>query len=501
MLKESFLNIINIKTISLLFLVLILIFRQASPNENQTFEGNFKDVNLKNLLYFITSKLTDNYIIEVEEDKKISITFKNTTLKQALETIVKYAELEIIKINNNTFLIVPKNKASLYKQKQKIVIQLVYTPADYVRNVLYSQEKDTTILVDNFSNSLIIETPVDKVKKTAELVKIFDRPNSEVTTKVYKLDNAKSTEILPIINNSIYIFQEPIIKEQIKINADERTNSIIVTAPKFVINHIEELLSSLIDKKLPQVMIDVQVVELNKDKMKDLGIYPGDNSNLTTLVEEEPTSASSRQISGGGTSGATNPVIVFVKSDKISFPARTSINLQILMLEKQGLARILANPKILTSDGKEAKIFLGDKVPYITTSITSIGPTSSFQNQTVNYVDVGVNLQFLPRVTKDKYVNLKINPQVSYLVTTSPAPWTATREISTELTVKSDETIIIAGLIKEEERKINYKIPLIGDIPIIGSLFKAQKKSNLNTEVIFIIKPQIINLEKDTISN
>ncbi|MFN4219797.1 MAG: hypothetical protein ACK4GJ_02610, partial [bacterium] len=132
---------------------------------NQIFEGNFKDVNLKNLLYFITSKLTDNYIIEVEEDKKISITFKNTTLKQALETIVKYAELEIIKINDNTFLIVPKNKASLYKQKQKIVIQLVYTPADYVRNILYSQEKDTTILVDNFSNSLIIETPVDKVKK------------------------------------------------------------------------------------------------------------------------------------------------------------------------------------------------------------------------------------------------------------------------------------------------------------------------------------------------
>ncbi|MFN3478414.1 MAG: type II secretion system protein GspD, partial [bacterium] len=375
-----------------------------------------------------------------------------------------------------------------------------YTPADYVRNILYSQDKDTTILVDNFSNSLIIETPVDKVKKTAELVKIFDRPNSELTTKVYKLDNAKSTEILPIINNSIYIFQEPIIKEQIKINSDERTNSIIVTAPKFVINHIEELLSSLIDKKLPQVMIDVQVVEINKNKMKDLGIYPGDNSNLTTLVEEEPTIAGDRQTSGGGTSGVTNPVIVFVKSDKISFPARTSINLQILMLEKQGLARILANPKILTSDGKEAKIFLGDKVPYITTSITAIG-TSSSQTQTVNYVDVGVNLQFLPRVTKDKYVNLKINPQVSYLVTTSPAPWTATREISTELTVKSEETIVIAGLIKEEERKVNYKIPIIGDIPVIGSLFKAQKKSNQNTEVIFIIKPQIINLEKDTISN
>ncbi|MFN3478385.1 MAG: hypothetical protein ACK4ZM_03345, partial [bacterium] len=142
--KESFLNTnfqiqqkMKIKSILLLFFVIFtIIFQHATPNENQTFEGNFKDVNLKNLLYFITSKLTDNYIIEVEEDKKISITFKNTTLKQALENIVKYAELEIIKINNNTFLIVPKNKASLYKQKQKIVIQLVYTPADYVRNIL-----------------------------------------------------------------------------------------------------------------------------------------------------------------------------------------------------------------------------------------------------------------------------------------------------------------------------------------------------------------------------
>lgn len=478
----------------LLYVIIALFSQKVSSNE--TFEGNFKDVSLKNLLYFITSKLPDNYIIEVEEEKKISITFKNTTLNQALKILAKYAELEIIKINNNTFLIVPKNKANIYKQKQKIVIQLVYTPADYVRNILYSHEKDTIILVDNFSNSLIIETPVDKIKNLAELVKIFDRPNSELSTKVYKLDNAKASDILPILNNSLYIFQEPVIKEQIKISVDERTNSIVVTAPKFVINNIEDLLSSIIDKKLPQVMIDIQVIELNKNKMKDLGIYPGENSTLTTLTEKAPDFSATNQ---GGTTD-NQQIIVFVESDKVAFPIRTSINLQLLMLEKEGVARILANPKILTSDGKEAKIFLGDRVPYITTNVTSTGATS-YVSQIVNYVEVGVTMQFLPRVTKDKYVTLKINPQVSYLVTTSPAPWTATREISTELTVKSEETIIIAGLIKEEERKINYKIPLIGDIPLIGSLFKAQKKSNQNTEVIFIIKPQIINLEKDTISN
>ncbi len=459
-------------------------------NSNKSFEGTFKDVSVKNLLYFITSQIPYNFIIDVEEDKKISVTFKNITIKEALQAIIKYAELEAIKLNDNTIMIVPKNKAHLYKQKQILSIKLIYTPADYVRNIIYSREKDSTIMVDNFSNSLIIETTADKIKDLSQLIKFFDKPDSEVKTKTFKLNNSKAKDILTIINNSVYIFQEPIIKEQIKIDADERTNSIIVTAPYFIIKNIEELLSSLIDKKLPQIMIEVQVVEINKDRFKDLGIYPGESSNITTLLEKDPSST--------GASSNTS-VILTVKSDKISFPVRTSINLQVLMLEKQGVARILANPKLVTSDGKTAKVFLGERVPYLKPTIIQSGQiTQAFQE--IEYVDVGVNLEFQPLVTKDNYINLKILPKVSYLITTTPAPWTATREVSTELTVKSNDTIIIAGLIKEEERKINYKIPIVGDIPLVGSLFKAEKKSNQNTEVIFIIRPQIINLPDDTIN-
>ncbi|MCX7758939.1 MAG: hypothetical protein N2169_04955, partial [bacterium] len=170
--KRSFSNIRK----SLLFCILIffLVIRNVypidpieeikSPILNQKFEGSFKEVSIKNLLYFITSQILYNFIIEVEEDKKISITFKNTSIKEAIKSIIKYAELETVKINDETILIVPKNKAKLYKQKQKFVVKLVYTPADYVRNIIYSNQKDIDLIVDNFSNSLIIETSVDKIK-------------------------------------------------------------------------------------------------------------------------------------------------------------------------------------------------------------------------------------------------------------------------------------------------------------------------------------------------
>lgn len=459
---------------------------------NQNFEGNFKEVSLKNLLHFITSQINYNFIIDLEEDRKISIVFKKTTVKEALKSILKYANLEAIKINDNTILIIPSTKANSYKSRQQISIKLIYTPADYVRNIIYSNT-DYKIIVDNFSNSLIIDTPVDKIKNLIELVKFFDKPESELKTQIFKLNNSKAKEILPLLTNSVYLFQEPVIKEQVKIDADERTNSIIVTAPKFVINNIEQILSDIVDKKLPQVMIDVQVIEINKDKLKDIGIYPNEDSNITTLKEKSPSP----------TDRLFTPypeITVFVQSDKIAFPVRTGIDLKVLLLEKKGIARTLANPKLITSDGKTAKVFLGDKIPYLVPRIVPFGTTSSIQ-ENVEFVDVGITLEFQPLVTKDEYINLKINPKVSYLVKPDPAPWTATREVSTELTVKSGSTIVIAGLIKEEERKTNYKIPIVGDIPIVGSLFKAEKKSKLDTEVIFVISTKIINLENDTISN
>ncbi|MCS7165815.1 MAG: secretin N-terminal domain-containing protein [Candidatus Calescibacterium sp.] len=496
---------INISKVALLFVSFLFFYlikhcysydaleSISSPALDKKFEGSFREVGVKNLLYFITSQIPYNFILEVEEEKKITISFKNSTIKQALRSIVKFANLEMVKISDNTILITSQSKAQNYKPKQKFIVKLIYTPADYVRNIIYSNGKDIEIIVDNFSNSLIIQTTTDKIKPITELIRFLDNPDSEVKTRIFKLNNAKAKDIAQIISNSVYIFQEPVIKEQVKIDPDERTNSIVVTAPKFVIKNIEQLLSDIIDKKLPQVMIDVQVIEINRDKLKDLGIYPGDNSTVTTLTERIP---------GDNQQGnpQTQTTVVYVQSDKISFPYRTAINLQVLMLEKQGLARILANPKLITSDGKIARVFLGDRVPYLIPQIVPFGTTSAIQ-QNVQFVEVGINLEFQPFVTKDGYINLRINPKVNYLVKIDPAPWTATREVQTELTVKSEETIIIAGLIKEEERKVKYKIPIVGDIPIIGTIFQAQKKSKYDTEVIFVIKPQIINLQNDTISN
>ncbi|MEN3014866.1 MAG: secretin N-terminal domain-containing protein [bacterium] len=509
MLRKSYINhrmqsgiIILDRFIRIVFTVLILlilmhIYANSTVDSikfpSKKFEGNFKDVSLKNLLSIIVSEIPYNFVIDVNPETKISISFKRSTIKEAFKSIVTYGNLEVIKIDDRTFLIIDKEKAKQYIKRDQFVVRLIYCPADYVKNILYTSYKDVNFLVDNFSNSLIIECSSDKADYITKLVKLFDTPESELKTKVFKLSNAKAKEIQGILSNSVYDFQNPVIKHQVKIDADERTNSIVVTAPKYVLNNIQQILYDIVDKKLPQVLIDIQVVEINRDRMKDLGIYPGENSNITVLLERSPTQQQQQPI---------NPLdaVVFVQSDKIAFPVRTGINLRVLMLEKKGVARILANPKLLASDGKVAKVFLGDRIPYLAPQLVPIGQTTSIQ-QNILFTDVGINLEFQPMVTKDKHINLKINPKLSYLVKLDPAPWTATREVLTELTVKSEDTIVIAGLIREEERKTYFKIPLIGDIPIIGSLFRAEKKSIQNSEVVFIITPKIINLANDTISN
>jgi len=470
---------------------------------------NLKDVSLKELIYFITSKMGGNFILDIDNDFKVSVNLNNYDVNQALDYILNVYNLEKVKLNDKTFVITNSDKAVKYKPKTEVILKLFYVPADYVKKIIYSKDDYVNIYSDSFSNSIILMGVQEKIPYYIRLVKLLDRKDSELVTKTFKLSNAKAKDITDLLRNSLYTFEDAFIASQVKIIPDERTNSLVITAPKFAFSNIESVINDIIDKKLPQVLISVEVLEINRDKAKALGISYNETSGsvFTVLTEAIPNVGGT----GGGDvgTGGVGTSQTFVETGRVNFPVRTSMNLAVTIsfLQKEGASKVLANPKVLTSDGKKASILIGDKVPYIQNLQTAVAAGSTTSNFNVQFEDIGTKLEFQPFVTKDGYINLIVHPQVSTLKQMLPGPGgtqiplIGTREVQTEVVVKSGSVIVIGGLINDEERRNFIKVPFLGDIPVIGKLFQYKSNQKVNSEIIFVIKPEIINLPDDTIIN
>jgi len=170
-----------------------------------------------------------------------------------------------------------------------------------------------------FSNSIILMGLQEKILYYIRLTKLLDRKDSELITKTFKLSNAKAKDIVDLLKNSLYTFEDAFIASQVKIIPDERTNSLVITSPKFAFSNIEAVINDVIDKKLTQVLISVEVLEINRDKAKALGINYNETSGsvFTVLTEAIPNVSGT---GGGGTSGGVGTVgtvQTFVETGKL----------------------------------------------------------------------------------------------------------------------------------------------------------------------------------------
>ncbi len=496
----------------------LFVFAENKKTNEKIISVNLKDVSLKELIYFITSKMDGNFILDIDNDFKVSLNLKDYDINKALDYVLSVYNLEKVEVDKNTFIITTLDKSIKYKPKSELVVKLFYVPADYVKKIIYSKQDYVNIYSDSFSNSIILMGNSEKIPYYLRLIKLLDRKDSELITKTFKLSNAKAKDIVDLLKSSLYNFEDSFIALQVKIIPDERTNSLVITAPKFAFNTIESVINDIIDKKLPQVLISVEVLEVNRDKAKALGITYNETTGsvFTVLTETLPTFAIGTGTGTGtgvgtgiGTGTGTGTSQTFTETGRVNFPVRTAMNLSLTInfLQKEGASKVLANPKVLTSDGKKASILIGDKVPYIQNIQTAVAAGSTTSNFNVQFQDIGTKLEFQPFVTKDGYINLVIHPQVSTLKQMLPGPGgttiplIGTREVQTEVVVKSGAVIVIGGLINDEERKSYIKVPFLGDIPVIGKLFQYKRNEKVNSEIIFVIKPEIINLPEDTINN
>lgn len=286
----------------------------------------------------------------------------------------------------------------------------------------------------------------------------------------------------------------------VQYNVDTRQNTLILEGAPGAIDQVKELLAEF-DRPTEQVVIDVKVVDLTEGGRKSLGVTwgsPNSPGALNTTWQESATaqyprpSEQAAAIAGGGATRLdpfqAAPIPAFT-GFAINALARTPFvitsNLQFLISQNE--AKVLAAPRVATQSDKDALIHIGDKFP-----IVYFDPRAGqFQ---VQYVDIGIKLDVKPSVKADGYIVVELRPEVSTLVelVNGQYPRTAVRTINTSMRVKDGDTIVLGGLIREEDLQAVTKVPLLGDLPIIGTMFRSVSVTKSRNEVVMMLTPHIM---------
>ncbi|MDQ7015997.1 MAG: type II secretion system secretin GspD [Gammaproteobacteria bacterium] len=289
-------------------------------------------------------------------------------------------------------------------------------------------------------------------------------------------------------------------RSDIDIQADEHTNSLIITAAPNEMRSLQGVIRQL-DIRRAQVLIEAIITEISEDKNRELGIQlaGGNNNNnnqplgftnfggessLTGLVASKGTSAAGLAGLTLGFGSATGSVLDFVGL--------------VRALASDANNNILSTPSLVTLDNQEAEIIVGENVPFVTGQYSSAaGATAGTANpfQTIERQDIGLTLKVKPQINEGNTIKMEINQEVSNVKSSSQSSadiTTTKRSIKTTVMVEDGQTIVLGGLISDTLRDTNEKVPLLGDIPLLGRLFQYRKTATVKQNLMVFIHPTIL---------
>ena len=285
------------------------------------------------------------------------------------------------------------------------------------------------------------------------------------TVKLYTLSYATAEDIAPSLKE---LFLG-------KLSVAKTTNSLILQGSEEEHNRLTSIIKEL-DKATKQVTLEAKIIALNKENNKSLGI----NWNWDTIPQRDTNDEDTSDDESDNTFGGN-----FKFWRGYSFRFNATLN----ALISKGKARVLAKPSIITIPGREASIFIGDHIPVQTEKHDNSGSYTATE-----YIDAGIKLQYTPLISKDgKMVTAKVHTEVSTPVLISELKnyRITSRRADTHVRMFSGQTLVIGGLINEEEQNTLQKIPFLGDLPLLGHLFRNRTKKSSKVEVILLLTPHI----------
>jgi general secretion pathway protein D len=370
---------------------------------------------------------------------------------------------------------------------------------------------EVKFVADERTNTIVVLASEVETIRIKRLIQLLDRetPRGKEKIRVYYLENANAEELAKVLQElptkkgaTPETKKTPFVSGKVKITADNATNSLIITGDTDDYQVIEEIIKKL---DIPRAMVYIESLIMEVDVEKDFNLGVEWRAGGKTTIDNKDTAF------GGGFSpdGRILPVLplttlpspegfslgIFTEAvtiGNITFPNLAAV---VNAFKKDKDIHILSTPQILTTDNEEAVITVGKNVPFQTRSAASddnVVDTYSYYE----YKDVGITLKITPQISKDRMVRLYISQEVTSLdefaTTSADRPTTLKRTIETTVIVEDKNTIVIGGLIADSISETTFKTPCLGDIPLLGMLFRSTSEAGDKTNLFIFITPHVV---------
>lgn len=385
------------------------------------------------------------------------------------------------------------------------------------------QKQELSLVEDGLNNRVIVSGPSIARTSFKNMLKRLDLPSTKKgNVEVIYLDYSRAAEIKPIIDgllgSDVFLRLagesggDAKGKTAYKVEIDELNNALVVAAPSSLIREIQNVVVKL-DRARPQVLIEAVIAELSEQQARDLssqivvtgrdrgGYLSNFDGVLASLLGTALGSGDSSNVSTSQIASALPKSVIGAVGDFDSESDR-GIGLLIQALESDGRTKILSTPSVVTLDNEEASLTVGEEVPFPTGSYANTNNSNSVNPfTTVNREEVGVMLKVKPQISKGDAVRLEIEQESSAVKTgTADSQLGATTTKSTMQTnvmIQDGEILILGGLIEGTSGNSASKVPLLGDIPFLGNLFKSSTKDDRKKVLMMFIRPTIIRSAED----
>ena len=449
---------------------------------------DFKDADIHNVLKVIALKAGVNIVTSPEVTGTVTIRLVDVSWKDALKTIISaysygYEQRE------NIIMVAPLEKLTEQK-KQEVELNQVQPTTTEVFTLKYIDAQDAKNAIEPQLSS---RGQITVLETTGQAGWAFGKTDDTGKRKRSKDDRIS-------LSKTVIITDVPPVIDKIK---------------KMIIN---------IDVKPQQVLIEAKIIEANKDRLRDLGIDWGTGSSgasSSTLsyvpVGKNAGGFDNSRIGGHVLSDLVTPTTFTPKATsltsantglKLAYRKLTGSQLEIILhaLEEDVDTNTLSAPRIMTLNNQEATILVGQKFPLITTSIST--QTNQVTGSTLDrYQDIGIQLNVVPQICDNDYINMIIHPAVTssseYVeaktesgVVLSKYPIINTREVETQIFIKDGETVVIGGLLKDVKTKSKMGVPFLGKIPLLGLLFQRETNDTEKIDLLIFITARVMREEE-----
>ena len=458
------------------------------------------------LLKFLAVKANLNIILGSDIKGTSKLMVKDVTLADAFEIVLAANNLAYNMQGNILKVMTDKEYRDqfgegFYDRKQAKIIELKSSVPSNMAKLLENIKSALGKIVfdDSTGNLVLIDTP-EKIREMEDVIRkaelpTFQRVYPTITTN-FVLQYAKVEEIEPQIT--------PMLTKENSmgmLRADKRTKTLIITDLPHIIQKIGDLVA-MFDRPQKQVFIEAKIVQVELSDSFKFGVnwdYLFRGLDPRFSLKPVSTTFSASDLTTGASAGLGGGVTYH------TIAAGANLNAVVEALNQVGKTRLLQNPHIATLDGKEATIKAITTQPY--SELQYETGSSNVVGKTYKFVDVGVSLQVTPRINELGFITCELRPEVSSILSWYDAnsastvgntgvPVVKKSYAETSISVKDGVTIIIAGMIDENETRKRTQIPVLGSIPLLGVLFRYEEKSVENTETIVLLTPRVVTGDK-----